>query len=312
MTMSIPAIRAATPGIRAAAPGALALAPLALAPLALALAGCEGGGGVVSTPSFYNYQTLDQLAGNQTFQSAGVHWQSGPSNRAADAFGAGLVFAYNAASDTFTVTPPGGATASFDSTTYQPTQSTLTSRVFVRGSGATQQTLRLSRPTVGGVTLSYLETASFLDGTTATTWTAVGGVPTQANDVPRSGTATYSAETGATVLANSLQYNALPGAGSSATFSANFGASTVATSVHLVGMPTTAASPVDFGTFTGTGTISATGPGFTGSFANTTGAGFSGAFFGPQAAEAAYAYNFIGTWSGGSLEAFGATYAKKN
>jgi len=288
--------------------------------LTILLAGCGGGGsgGVSSTPNppaGGSYSTLDQLTGNQTFQSGGIHWQvsgAGRTGQGTDAFGSGVVFAYNEASDTFTVTTPTGVVATFDASTYQAGQSTGTRDVFVKGTGASQQTLTLSRPSLSGVVMSYLVIASFFNTPTSSSWTAVGGVPTQASDVPRSGSATYTADTGANVFVGNTQYTALSTSGSTATFSANFGANSVATSVHLIGPPAAGGVAVDFGTFNGTGTISSSGPGFTGAFTATTGAGFSGAFFGPQGAEAAYTYNFIGTYTGGSMEAFGATWAKKN
>jgi hypothetical protein len=291
---------------------------LALAGSTVALAACGGGGsgGIVSTPNppGSSYSTLDQLTGNQTFQSGGIHWSSGQggiSGRGTDSFGSGLVFSYNAASDTFSVTTPTNVTATFDASTFQPGQSNSTTRVFVNG---TQQSLRLTRPSINNVTLSYLEVANFVNPATSTSWTAVGGVPTQNSDVPRTGSATYTASTGANIFTNgaSTPHSTANATGTTATFSANFAANTVATSVHLVGAQTNGGAAVDFGTFNGSGTISSTGPGFAGTFTGTTGAGFSGAFFGPQGAEAGYTYNFVGTYSGGSLEAFGATTAKKN
>ena len=242
-----------------------------------------------------------------------MHWTastSGVSGRGADQFGSGAVFAYNAASDTFTVTPPGGSSTTFVAADFQSAPSNATTRVFANAAGQ----LTLSYPTIAGVPLSYTQTAFFSasSGSSSSSWFAVGGVPTVAGDMPRTGSATYTAETGANVVAPAAGAgNAVYATttGTSATFSANFGSGTVATSVHLVAAQSGIASApaTDFGTFTGTGTISSSGPGFSGTFAGTTGAGFSGAFFGPQAAEAAYTYNFVS----GSMEAFGATRAVK-
>lgn len=286
---------------------------LPLLALPLALSACGGGGGVASTPApSASYQTLDQLTGNQTFQSAGYHYNSNGVDRGTDSFGTGLTFAYNAASDTFTITTPTGLSATFDPSHFQPAQSTASARVFVKGSPSTTQVLVLNRPAIGGVPLSYAEVASFFDVNTTTGWVAVGGVPTRSSDMPRSGSASYTAATVATITANGQPYTVNASTGSTATFSANFGANSVSTSVHLAGSPNGGGPVVDFGTVSGTGTISSTGPGFTGTFAGTSGPGFSGAFFGPQGVEAAYGYNFISGYSGGSYEAFGVTVAKKN
>ena len=72
-------------------------------------------------------------------------------------------------------------------------------------------------------------------------------------------------------------------------------------------------TPASFGSFTGTGTISSTGPGFTGTFSGTAYNAFpvsgllSGAFFGPQAAEMGYGY----TLSAGGFSAVGAVAGAK-
>lgn len=50
------------------------------------------------------------------------------------------------------------------------------------------------------------------------------------------------------------------------------------------------ATPVAFGTLTGTGALSASKPSFSGTFAGTTKSAFSGAFFGPQAEEFGYTF----------------------
>lgn len=180
---------------------------------------------------------------------------------------------------------------------------------FRKTTASSLQTLRLSVPSIGGVPLSYLVIGNFLDSNASgsSSWIAVGGVPTIASDVPKTGTATYTVETGATVLSNGVQYTALPTSGSTATFSANFATGAITTSVLLAGAPVAGGAVQNFGTFNGTGTITSGGPGFTGTFAGTTGAGFSGAFFGPQALEVAYGYNFIS----GTTQAFGVTYGKK-
>jgi hypothetical protein len=305
-------------GTRTGPAGALVLL------VSLALSGCGGseggGGGIVSTPG-PTYVKLADRTGNQSFQSGGVHWEAssaGITNQAIDAFGAGPTYAYDAASDSFTVTA-GSQAITFTAADYDATRSTATSRVFVKSPTGSPY-LQITTPSVGGVTFSYMEVASFFYPTTigVRSWISVGGVPTIASDMPRSGTATYAASTGGTVISPAGRVPSTEYATantSTATFSADFTSGAVTTSLHLVGTqvdrslpgsPSTG-SPVDFGTFTGTGTIAAGSPGFTGTFAGTTGAGFSGSFFGPKALEMGYAYNF----SNGSIEAFGATVGIK-
>ena len=84
---------------------------------------------------------------------------------------------------------------------------------------------------------------------------------------------------------------------SSGTFSANFVTGAINTTLTLAGtVAGSAAAPVNFGTFTGTGTLTSGGPGYTGTLTGTPADGiFSGAFFGPQALETAFGYFLSGT-----------------
>lgn len=296
------------------------IACLTLLTLPLTLAACGGGStgttGVASVSSAASYTKLANLTGNQAFQSGGVHWSAGSpaiSNPGKEAFGQGVVLAYNAATDTFTLTAPDGTSGDFSQMDLLSAQSNATTRMFRRTTATGVQQFTLVTPTVAGVPLSYTQFATFLNsvGPVATTWVGVGGVPTAASDMPRTGSATYSAETTANVITASG--NLVTTTGTSATFSADFGAGTVGTSVHLVatsplvGPLGGSGTPTDFGTFTGSGTIASGGPGFSGSFAGTTGAGFSGAFFGPQASEMGYAFHF----SNGTIDAVGITRGVK-
>src|SRR5262249_47517504 len=131
---------------------------------------------------------------------------------------------------------------------------------------------------------------------------AIGGVPTGASDMPRTGSATYSAGTGGAAFQKKTNYT-LRG-NSTATFSANLASNSVATALALAGGAATGDPPqptpgplVQFGTFNGTGTISSSGPGFTGTLSGANGVtgNFSGAFFGPKALEMGYAWFLNGT-----------------
>jgi hypothetical protein len=286
-------------------------AALGAAILTMLVAGC-GDGGVNSTPAPPAYKTLDQLTGNQTFQTGGTHYQNpgtGLTGLGTDAFGHGLVIDYNDAAGTFTLTAPDGTNGTFTQADFVATQSTATTRVFQKSTPTGGQSLSLSRPLVGGVQLSYLEIGSFTDVNAGRVkgWSAVGGVPTIASDLPKTGTATYTTGVGGVVI-NGSGVNPTDPAANSGTFSANFATGAITTSVHLVGAATSPGGVVDYGAFNGTGTIASGSPGFTGSFTGTTGAGFSGAFFGPQAAEMGYTFNFVA----GANTVFGAAYGRKN
>ncbi|NBC37625.1 hypothetical protein GTZ99_13805 [Novosphingobium sp. FSY-8] len=274
----------------------------------LALTGCGGGdsgGGVASTPG-PTYRTLSQLGGNQTFQSGGVGWTVGSgiigqSNQTTQAFGQGVTIAYDAGADSYTLSAPsGGATSVFTPAMVDATQST-SGRMVWRNS-ATNEQLTIATAQVNGVNLSYTLTGLWLkpnsSGGTANVYMAVGGVPTLASDVPRSGSANYTTSVGGTHVDANGAYT-LTG-NSSATFSANFAAGTVATTLSLngtlLGGNAGAPSTVALGSFTGSGTIASGTSGFSGTLTpganNTSGmtGAFSGGFFGPQAVEMAYGW----------------------
>lgn len=164
---------------------------------------------------------------------------------------------------------------------------------------------------------------------------AVGGSPTLASDMPKNGSASYAIGVGGTAIKTetglpvttstplSLPSSGMSGSStlvtdvtpyppgypvtttynlsgnSSGTFSANFATGAITTTLALVGtVAGPGATPVNFGTFNGTGTLTSGGPGYTGTLAGgqtpSTGI-FSGAFFGPQALETAFGYFLSGT-----------------
>lgn len=269
--------------------------------LGLLLSGCGGGSGggsgVNSTPA-PTYTKLANLTGNQTFQTAGINFTvaSGtPFPYSSQKFGSGVVIAYNAANDSFTLTAPDGTVDTFSSTTGSPPPGFVpppNTVVLFGNSGL----FSVTTPVVNGVALSYTAMGSWnhIQSGIQSVYFAVSGVPTISSDMPKSGTATYQTAVGGTVFTGpgviySLQNN------STASFSANFGAGTVATTLNLSGGGLNQ-QPVDFGSYSGTGTITSGGPGFSGTLASVTGnpisatGEFSGAFFGPQATEMGYAW----------------------
>ncbi|MEP6868534.1 MAG: hypothetical protein ABJA20_08455 [Novosphingobium sp.] len=86
--------------------------------LVLVLAGCgEGGGGVASTPTppaAATYTKIVDMAGDRTFQTGGIQYQTGPGINFTQAqklaFGSGITVAYTAASDSYRLTAPDSTT----------------------------------------------------------------------------------------------------------------------------------------------------------------------------------------------------------
>jgi hypothetical protein len=277
-----------------------------------ALSACAGGSaGVASTQGTFgsaSYTKLAEMTGDRTFQSGGIRAANSNgilTGQDSQAYGSGVVISYTAASGSYTLTAPDGTTATFSSNSGTPPPpppltppSPPNTQTFYSGSDR----LILTSPTVSGVALSY----TFLGEWTHTengvgqTYVAVAGVPTVAGDMPKSGTANYqtSIDGSAQRCSNcTTKYGLAPN--STATFSANFGAGTVATTLNLVG---TAGNqvPFAFGSYSGTGTNSSSGPRFSGrltsdpSNPNSATGAFSGAFFGPQAKEMGYAWYLTG------------------
>lgn len=289
--------------------------------ISLALAGCGDGGGVASTPPPPTYQTLQQIAsqgGNSNFSTSGVQINATPSTSSASSnpYGSGVMVAYNASSQTYTLTAPDGTTASFSPNNLYSAATTANSVQYIKstgsGSSEVEDNLTLGTASVNGVALSYTMFGEWIhiNASGLSVWLATGGVPTLASDMPKTGTATYSVAVNGGAQLGGQDYSVQP-TNSSGTFSANFGAGTVATSLTLGGTPTVAGvgTATTFGTFNGTGTITTGGPGFTGTFSvGSNPSVFTGNFNGPQAAEVGYSWA-INT---GNFSASGITVGKKN
>ena len=295
------------------------------ASLGLSLSAC-GGDSVSSTPPPPptptptppppTYIKLVDITGDRTFQTGGIQYDidgSGAfSNGSVVNFSSGTTVAYTAATDTYTLTAPGGATtASFapvNALPINPSQPNAQQWRVVNGT--TTDILTLIVPSSsGGVPLSYMIIGSWGHQTpTGTTYRlSVGGSPTVATDMPKTGTANYSLAIGGGAKAGTTNYN-LGGGNSTATFSANFGTGQITTALNLAGVPNGGTAITQFGTFNGTGTVTSSGPGFTGTLTGTNANGiFSGAFFGPQALEMGFTYflsgtNFSAAGAGGGIK----------
>ncbi len=296
-------------------------AQASLLALGLMLAGCGDGGGVANTPApppAPTYTKIVDMTGNRTFQTAGVSYNTRPtafSNGASNTHGSGVTVAYTANSDSYTVTAPGGATQTFGPAELQtPGIPTPDSLQYVKVNGTTRDHLTLIVPsTTGGVPLSYTVVGGWgttdTSNNTGTFRIAVGGAPTVASDMPKSGSASYTVGVGGTAvvafvgLGSGAVYN-LTG-NSSGTFSANFASGAITTQLNLIGAPLFLTSPFqpttsNFGTYAGSGSLTSGGPGFSGTLSGTFNGApspgiFAGLFLGPQAVEVGFGYMLSGT-----------------
>lgn len=293
--------------------------------LGLMLAACGGaGGGIASTPTPSpvpapapapapgpTYKTLAQLTGDHTYQTAGITTSFGPPppfalgllNSNSLDFANGINIVFNAADNTYTITDAQGSHITFTSAEIiatDPATNAVRYRINFNTGPLSQADFTRFVPRVDGVPLSYTLMGIWLPGYSQTYDLIVGGIPTQAGDLPKSGSANYKA---AVVFGYALtngpdpisqpviSYNLVDG-GSTATFLANFSADTVQTTIGLIGKDSMG-SIKDFGTLTGDGTISSTDPTFSGTLAQAGDSGaFSGTLLGPQAAEMGYGWYF--------------------
>jgi len=273
--------------------------------LITATAACGGGevGSVGSSPpppGPPTYTKLIDLSGNQTFQTGGVQYNvspSGLSGGVSQAFGSGVVVNYNAAADSYQLTASDGSTQTFApaDVSGQPAPNVIQ---FVKVNGATRDQLTLTSPLNNGVSLSYTLVGAWVRSNTSNNTgvgrIALGGVPTVASDMPKTGTAIYNVGAGGSANSGGTVYTLSGNSG--AGFSVNFATGAITTNLNLAGVPANGGGSVtQFGTFNGTGTIAANSPGFTGTLTGTSANGlFSGAFFGPQALEMGYAWYLNG------------------
>lgn len=289
--------------------------------LGFMLSGCGDGGGPASTPPPPSYQTLKQIVAagsDHSFATSGIQVtfdsSGNPGNLVSRPLGSGVTIAYTASNNSYTVTAPEGNSAVF-------TPAELVANPPGYAGSATYSSptsynrLMLVPASVNGVALSYTMMGGWIYQNAAgntVSEQAIGGVPTIASDMPRSGTASYAVAVSADILTPTDVYQASPGT-SKSSFSVNFSAGTVATTINLTGtsysqVGTANAPTTDFGTFSGTGAIKSGTAGFSGTFAGTTTSLFTGNFNGPQAAE--MGYNFAFATPG--MSAIGQVVGKKN
>jgi hypothetical protein len=283
----------------------------------------HGNDDVIHAPPPPVYPTFDELTGTQTLSAAGLAYRITPgpggtrivASDGAEVFGSGVVATYDPATGNVAYAAPDGMADSF--TDANIASSSPNSTVYIKPITGGVSGGSFTVPSVAGVPLTYTRAGTlFVSGPTGTVGHSfVMGVPTVAGDVPKSGSATYTAVIGGSAyLAASPVPLSLAGT-SSATFAADFGAGTIATDITLIGTPNVpGGAPVFLDTLVGTGSLGAVKPGFAGTFVGTgTVAGeFAGAFFGPQAAEFGYSFVAGGTGSAGpAFTAVGSVFGAK-
>lgn len=277
----------------------------------LALSACGGDGAINSTPPppTFTYTKIADTTGTRSFDSASTSLLplgGPPATTPTRKFGDGVKITYDATAGTYALQIDGTG-QTFGPSDLDPASTPQMRRYRAALDNAL---LTIVTPSPGGVDLSYTRIAS---------WAKVGqgqlgqrlavfGAPTQAGDMPRTGSANYSRiAVGGVLHGGGGIYTLETSTGS---FTANFASGSVQAELNLKGTLAPMVGPLGGGTpislnsigtiASGTsGTIASGGSGFDGSFANTSPAGgvrgsFAGSFFGPQAAEFGYVFQLAG------------------
>lgn len=269
-----------------------------------------------------SYTPFADLTGVQKLNAAGVRYTvttppAGPLGftfTALEPYKSGVKASYDPATGDITYTAPDGFTATFTSADEVPGQSTPAARVFFKPIATGGVIVgSLTTPSISGVALSYTRFGTLVNQPTGVPLDGHAftfGVPTQASDLPRSGSAAYTSAVGGSAFVAGSPVS-LRLTGSTATFSADFGAGTIATALNLVGTPLSGGTRIFLDSVTGTGSISGPKPGFTGTLTGTgsVSGNFAGMFYGPNAVEFGYDYLVSGTSGAGlSFSAVGGVF----
>lgn len=248
------------------------------------------------------YPLFTDLTGVQTLASTGVRYTVGgvPSGgfgfalTGVEALGVGVAVQYDTATGNITFTAPSGSSALFTAADEVVGQSTPAQRIYNKANPAGGVLGgSFTAPSVSGVPLSYTRFGTFFASGPTTGFEGhafVFGVQTRADDVPTTGTASYTGVAGGSAIM-AAGGASVPIIGTSSLV-ADFGSASIATALNLFLAPVGGAqTPLD--TLAGTGTIGTILPGFVGSLAGSGSVAgtFAGAFFGPQAAE--FGYDFL-------------------
>ncbi|WP_083836050.1 hypothetical protein [Sphingomonas elodea] len=314
------------------------------------LAACGGGGssagGSVTTPVTQptptptptpapsptptaTYKTYDQLTGDQSYKTACaglILSASPPTPIPASAFGDGLGFSYAAATSSHVITG-NGLNLAFLPADRDP-KAPAGVVAYAKPLNGSTELMSIARPAPGGTGFDYGRSFSLTTRNTPsgsqTQYLCVFGVPTQAADLPTSGTQSYTrivvggtaftSSTGGTTRSYTLGK-------SRATLSADFAGRSVVLSIQLVGVQSATVDPsateVDLGTYTATVPLDVPQNRFTGSLVSSDRSSLfsllGGAFFGPQGSETMTAFEIVAvdTKSGDRITALGGVAAAR-
>jgi hypothetical protein len=215
---------------------------------------------------------------------------------------------YDAGTQAYIVRETGNVskTYSLSAATKVGAESNATYTVYRTVSAGTTNTFRLYNPVA--LTLTYASYGTWRQSTPGAGYQGatkvsdtyfVYGIKTAGADVPRTGTASYSAVLDGTYVNKNGPY-ALSGSGS---FLADWAAGKISYSATPVGTPTSGPT-INFGTVGGSGTINFANASFTGKnnplLNPTYGMELSGYFYGPAAAEIGAAFRLSGGGGSGS------------
>jgi hypothetical protein len=283
------------------------------------LGACGGGGGgsIVSMPPPPSYTKLADITASTPLATAAAtseyHSVPGEPVPTNGVWQSSVDISYDPVSQTYTLRgTPTGSGPTIEQKFGPGDRLPETTYLYERIATANGQT-DVQRLYIGNTPLTYVNYGTWESGRTTSSFDQkfdtiyfTYGIPTQAGDMPRAGTASYSLTLGGSGIVNSIS-----GTG---TLTANFATSSVDVSLALKALvPRPLATPYDLATVTGSGTISSSGgnPGFS---AGLAGGGYSGSvkglFYGPQAAEVGGAFTVTKDGVGGDRIA-GALLGKK-
>lgn len=269
------------------------------------LSACGGGSsGVAGIPApppimtNYSYtRTVDLPSASHQLTTSFLRTGRNLSNPQIVPVDQGLTISYDKASGSYSLTSPvDGASRTFIASE-RSTTTGINHEAYVHVSGGEQSVFSLSRGP--GILLTYTMFGTWHDADNitgaATGRFFVTGAATKTGDLP-TGSATYTLKAAGTAVDPTGNSGYDLAAQSTVSMTVNFQAGQVNTSLTLIGTPTDGSGgKVDFGTYSGTGSIATATATYNGQLSGNNGSGaFTGGFFGPQAIETGYVWSVAG------------------
>lgn len=231
------------------------------------------------------------LTGDTIFRTVGRGFVSG-TGPVVRPLGDGVDLVYGFASETIEVHLPNGDVVFFATDSVAQAHPFSANNTFRNqdSGGDDLERLSISVPRIDGVPLTYLRYAFFFGDSPVSvgksvTETFFFGLPTA--NMPTAGSASYEMGLNGTLNGNGNNYALIYE--SSGTLGVDFASGDITTMLHFIGTDSSDDSIFDFGIVNGSGSITAGGPGFSGSFDTGT-SWLEGAFFGPNADEVGYQF----------------------